>query len=1286
VIITDLEIDGFGAWTAVRLPGVSDRLNVIYGPNEAGKTTLLQFIRAALYGFADPARRRYVPPVGGGRAGGSVCLTSGGGRYRVARHVDERSDGPPVEVLTLTTADGLLRSDDLLPNLLHGIDESTFQNVFAVGLDEIQELGTLDGTAAARLLYDLTTGLDRVSLGEVMRELGALRLTTWGGPELSSDILRLHAERARLRRELDELGDLTGEYGRLTAERAALLASVERLQQEQATLQRAVRVVEAATHLREKWQERSQLAARLEALGDVRSVPADAVGQLDLWNRRGERTKKQLTALAQQRQELAAKVKGLGINLSLWRNAPRIAALTDQQEWLSTLERQVGEFDRELADLRGQLEAERKRAGLTDPKTGAAIQPLSQKAMAELRSLARDAHQARERFDSQQREIRQTRASAEDLSRRASAALAEIEETDVVSAVEKQGTLVTLLRRRLQAEERLEQAVLHEQELDQHSADLIERQLLPVGSLVGLGAMFVFGVVLILAGCFLPVGSSGWLMALLGVAAAVGAVIAKQVLESKAAGQLESAERQLATVRTQIQQLKGERSELDAQLPTGGGPITVRLQTAERRLAQLEEMLPVEASRKAAEQDSAAAVDRTRDAKRELIDARRRWQESLAAQGWPAEATPRQVLASAKGARRLREIERRIERQREQREQAVRSRQALLDRIQHVATEAGVTLPDAGAAECLRQLRQEVAAQEALTTERDQILDQMRKFTPRRAKLRGRLARVDRERRKLLRGHGAGDDDEFRRLAQRWAERTRLAARRDELAREIATGLPRGSTEDDLREQLEGQHEHPLETRWESLAARLQACENELRSGYEKRGQLNASVEALGSDARFGQRALDLEMVEARLAQATERWQVLAATGRVLESVRGEYERDRQPETLREATGHLKKLTDGQYARIWTPLCDDVLYVDPPQGQALAVEVLSRGTREQLFLSLRMALASAYARRGAPLPLILDDVFVNFDDRRAQQAVKLLIDYAEQGRQVFVFTCHEHIARMFLDRQVPVLDLETRQWMRPDGAEQRRKRRVEHVPAPEPVAPPAPIEEPAPPPPLPVLEIIAAAPAPPPPPVPEVAAPPLAALAEVEPQIVEPLPPAPQPILSEPPPAPHLAEVAASVMPLGEPVALAALPPAAPPTAPAVPRLPVSLPSDDLDDEVFVPIADEPRLPARLVAQVRKPQAVRTWEFFTPGGAEEFAGEFAERPPRVSAAAPQFATVAPAQDDLWQEEPDEGVLVGSANGETLQEDSTPVIPVPREPALPRRRRTDAAHILPLRRG
>ena len=120
----------------------------------------------------------------------------------------------------------------------------------------------------------------------------------------------------------------------------------------------------------------------------------------------------------------------------------------------------------------------------------------------------------------------------------------------------------------------------------------------------------------------------------------------------------------------------------------------------------------------------------------------------------------------------------------------------------------------------------------------------------------------------------------------------------------------------------------------------------------------------------------------------------------------------------------------------------------------MPLEVLSRGTREAVFIALRLSLAAAYSRRGATLPLVLDDVLVNFDTIRATSAAKVLRDFAALGHQVVMFTCHEHIMRMFdsIGVQVRVLPAQgepgVAEIYRPDGLPKKSKAKMPE-PAPE---------------------------------------------------------------------------------------------------------------------------------------------------------------------------------------------------------------------------------------------
>ena len=176
----------------------------------------------------------------------------------------------------------------------------------------------------------------------------------------------------------------------------------------------------------------------------------------------------------------------------------------------------------------------------------------------------------------------------------------------------------------------------------------------------------------------------------------------------------------------------------------------------------------------------------------------------------------------------------------------------------------------------------------------------------------------------------------------------------------------------------------------------------------------------LADDNRLMVAQLELGCVNRKIETVSRRWQTLATASCLVEEVCGKFERERQPETLREASSFLSQLTNGKYNRIWTPLGTNQLKIDSSDGKALPLEVLSRGTREAVFIALRLSLAAAYARRGVMLPLVLDDVLVNFDGDRALHAARTLKTFAELGHQVMMFTCHDHIVEIFHSIEVEV--------------------------------------------------------------------------------------------------------------------------------------------------------------------------------------------------------------------------------------------------------------------------
>ena len=229
--VKNLQVDGFGVWTELDLQALSHRVTIVFGANETGKTTLMQFIRSMLYGFSPERRDRYLPPVHGGRAGGSLDVDAAHGGLRIQRHLDRLGLADEEEDLVVQSDDGANVSVSLLSHLLAGVDEATFNNVFAVGLRELQELGTLDDTKAADLLYKLTTGLDRVSLIDVMRDLSDVRRTLFDPRDESSRIPVLVQRRDQLQERMEALANEGRQWIELQSHLVALDGEAHELEQ-----------------------------------------------------------------------------------------------------------------------------------------------------------------------------------------------------------------------------------------------------------------------------------------------------------------------------------------------------------------------------------------------------------------------------------------------------------------------------------------------------------------------------------------------------------------------------------------------------------------------------------------------------------------------------------------------------------------------------------------------------------------------------------------------------------------------------------------------------------------------------------------------------------------------------------------------------------------------------------------------------------------------------------------------------------------------------------------------
>ena len=79
-----------------------------------------------------------------------------------------------------------------------------------------------------------------------------------------------------------------------------------------------------------------------------------------------------------------------------------------------------------------------------------------------------------------------------------------------------------------------------------------------------------------------------------------------------------------------------------------------------------------------------------------------------------------------------------------------------------------------------------------------------------------------------------------------------------------------------------------------------------------------------------------------------------------------------------------------------------------PSGARVGVEGMSDGTVDQLYLSIRLATLEQYLQGHEPIPFVVDDILIRFDDKRAEAALRVLVDLS-QKTQVLFFTHHDRL-------------------------------------------------------------------------------------------------------------------------------------------------------------------------------------------------------------------------------------------------------------------------------------
>ena len=1148
--ITSLEIERFGLWAGLTLPELSDGINVFYGANEAGKSTLMEFIRAALYGFGQDRQRFIRTPCKTQQfqnadtyaehssyviSGGILEIESPSGQYRLRRMFLPDRTGNEDQV-DIQTANGTKQGPQLLRSLISGVDEQTFNNVFAIGLDELQRLASLNDTDAAEMLFRLSVGIDRISIVDTIRELSARRNKILNVAEIEgkpSLLTQLLVQREKIIEELAETKQLIRQYVQLRNEQRIVDRTVANLEEDHAKLQREKRLYEIAKNAEPIWTRRNQIREEIDAMGIVVAVSDAIVQQLN--NVENELTERRV-AFEKVKEEYQKAKKGiisLPVSEKVTKLAPRIEILLEDES-------RIVELDQEIADLESEIdkyhkhiaeaESKHRRGHYPLPRSesvsetakseqsgegtvvsapvsvmrpaevmhyhGNSHETIQASVLEEYRSYAKSVNKARKRLSKTQQQQAELQHRAKDLNDRLKIELTKRETSNLTEAVERASEMANQLRRRQSIGQKINEMMQHHKELRRINAFLIQNQALP-GWMFGLMALAGLAG----AGCiglgFVPPSSLdprlSPVLIILGCFIMVGTFAGKKFSEKNSAKKLEHNQQQLGMLSTQLDRAKQEAATIDSRFPFAGTTsIEVRVQEAQQELILLEKLMPVESQRQEINQRLKQIEVRLQQCKEENTSALKRWNDWLRRTNLPGDWTPARIRDYLEHCDVVGDLKKELDRRCDTVNQRIKDIKVITNRIDNLIAEIGLSVSDgASYVQIFGEIRKKLEENNAAIQKREKLIKGIKEFRKMRRKVITDLHKAKQQEQDLLRQFGVKTPEELRALHLRHQKHRRLLVQEQGVQRELEAAMGNFCSEatlgsllepriarKQLEQKVEAEQERQMtegdnlefhdETLAEELAnleplpeiddllkevmKRIETSSAKLHEELQNRGQLTEQLKRVAEDQTATQKQRELAIIDEKIRIAQSEWQIYATCARMLDEIRSTYERDRQPRTLAEASELLKILTDGKYHRIWTPLGEETLLVDDQEGNTFDISWISRGAREQLFIALRLALASEFARHGSILPLILDDVLVNFDSQRAWAAIQVLQEVAAsgQGRQIFLFTCHEHICRMFQKMDLPVRilppveepDKRMRVLLPRSVLERRRKRRL----------------------------------------------------------------------------------------------------------------------------------------------------------------------------------------------------------------------------------------------------
>lgn len=1013
--ITSLHIDGFGIYRDQPIPASGHSVTVFHGPNEVGKSTVLEFIRMVLFGFPRRGADQYYPPLTGGLHGGRVEILSDDGKL----YTFERHRGPRGGTLNVTS-DGLdIRDDAVIDSLRGHLTGDAFQTILAFNLDNLEGLGSADDKDITSRIYSAGTGATRLPTALKSLEDRHKRIYTKSGR--TQKIAQVLLELTTLDAHLREAQGQSAEYRSATRRLDELGAAIDTTDQQQEEARR--RHDECCRYQKAwpTWVALQDTQTQLSRYSIQVGFPDEPLLRLDTLETQIEESETDLEQIRVRLSDATTNANRPIDNEALVEDAALCKSITERR----------GSYQNACRDLpKQQALFKNNREAITELLQTLGTDWNETRVLSvDLSLTTRDAIEGwKERLNALRDAKVVTNA---DLSRLdqvcqgAELARAHAQgkiDPDLADELDNKFALLDDVRQRCQEYNEAKQKFETLEDVVNAEPTTPDRRF----PMVGVGVMVA---VLVLSFVFalpwyVPCGSLALLLLLL---------LWWRFGESPR--NTSPAHDQIVLAHAHVDDTRMSYGNALKALDLGPNDVECNdLAALEHIGARLNDELRLWQEFRAAKTEldvqqkhRTICRDRRDQQQRDIDAATDEWSTWLIKQGLPGtlrvDTVPEFVLKVVEARNALKTVKK----QRDRIYGIQKDIDEYGDDVKAVAARNTISLDvskaDVGVA--ADQIIALLTVVQATLQARGAMKDRASELTVDFTKAEGKLKRLTKRRDGLLNAGGTTSAEDFRVKAKECINYQQTITKRDHLRATLRAGWTGRHADDVLETMFLGTTIDAVNDEIASLDFQLQELADRRKTQLAEQANLGARTNQLSSDEEASQWRAKREELREELRELARQWSKLVVAQSLLEQARTKYEEERQPDVVRRASIWFTRISRDRYVNIHVEVGGDrAISVVDRAGRKKTPGQLSRGTRDQLYLALRFGLIQSLGDKGERLPVVVDEVLVNCDPARAKVAVDGFVELA-QTTQVLVLTCHPWMVDLFkaASQDVGVVDL-----------------------------------------------------------------------------------------------------------------------------------------------------------------------------------------------------------------------------------------------------------------------